>query len=99
MTALPAPSDPSTRIQLLDRAGCHLCEEARTVVQAEAERAGTAVELIDVDADPDLQASWGDQVPVVIVDGQVHARYRVDPASLRKALSPGPRWRRLLPGG
>ncbi|MGP9693997.1 glutaredoxin family protein [Brachybacterium sp. AOP25-B2-12] len=97
--APPAASDPSARIVLLDRDGCHLCEAARPLVADEAERAGTTVERLDVDADPDLREAWGDQVPVVVVDGQVVARYRVDPVALRRALRPGPRWRRLLPGG
>ncbi len=84
---------------LLDRDGCHLCDAARPVVLEEARRAGVTVERVDVDADPAVRAAWGDQVPVVAVDGRVVARYRVDAASLRRALRPGPRWRRLLPGG
>lgn len=95
---IPAPADAGVRVQLLDRAGCHLCAQARGVVEAEAARAGTAVEVLDVDADPALREAWGDQVPVVVVDGRVHARYRVEAAALAHAMRPGPRWRRLLPG-
>lgn len=101
MTSSPIPptsSDPSVRVVLLDREGCHLCDEARPVVLAAASAAGTGVERLDVDADPLLRAAWGEQVPVVVVDGTVVARYRVDAAALRRALRPGPRWRRLLPG-
>lgn len=97
--ALPAPTDPLARVQVLTRSGCHLCDEVLPVVRAEADRAGSAVELVDVDADAALREAWGDQVPVIVVDARVHARYRVDAAALRKALKPGPRWRRLLPGG
>ncbi|GAB2534849.1 glutaredoxin family protein [Brachybacterium huguangmaarense] len=96
--SIPAPRDPSARVVLLDRDGCHLCEQARPVVEAAAREAGTGVDRVDVDADPALRAAWGDQVPVVIIDGAVVARYRAEPEALRRALRPGPRWRRLLPG-
>lgn len=95
--AVPRPDDPNHRVVLLDRVGCHLCDQARPLVLAAADRAGTGVEVRDVDEDPSLQRDWGDQVPVVIVDGRVHARYRVDPESLSAALRPGPFWRRFLP--
>lgn len=66
-------------------------------MRAEADRAGLAVETRDVDEDPRLAAAWGEDVPVVILDGQVIARYHIDPATLRRAIAPGPRWARLLP--
>jgi hypothetical protein len=39
-----------------------------------------------VDADPDLQRRYTDQVPVTFVDGRQHDVWRVDPARLRAAL-------------
>ncbi|AXK45845.1 glutaredoxin family protein [Brachybacterium saurashtrense] len=97
MTAprIPSPADPDARVLYLTRAGCHLCEEALPVVRAEADRAGTAVEVRDIDEDPALQADWDHDVPVIIVDGRVHARYRVEAPALRTALSRRPWWRRL----
>lgn len=74
------------RVVLFGRVGCHLCDEARAVVAAVC--AALDVEWVerDVDADPDLRQRWSDVVPVVLVDSAEHARYRVDPASLRRAL-------------
>ncbi|MDO5661137.1 MAG: glutaredoxin family protein [Brachybacterium sp.] len=94
---LPHPADAADRLVFLDRQGCHLCAQAWPVVAAEAARAGTGVDRRDVDEDPQLAARFGDQVPVVILDHRIHARYRVDARQLRAALAPGPRWRRLLP--
>ena len=65
------------------------------VVQAEADRVGSTVEVRDIDEDPALQADWDYDVPVIIVDGKVHARYRVDAEQLRTALRRRPWWRRL----
>lgn len=92
---IPAPSSDDVRVIYLTREGCHLCEDALPVVRAEADRAGSAVDVIDIDHDPDLRAAWDYDVPVIIVDGKVHARYRVDAAQLRAALA-RPWWKRLL---
>ena len=70
--------EATARLQLLTRAGCHLCE-----IAAEA---GLAPESLDVDADPELQAEYGDRVPVVLLDGREHAYWSVDERVLRKAL-------------
>ena len=93
---IPSPADPDARVLYLTREGCHLCDEALPVVRAEADRAGSTVEVRDIDEDEVLRADWDHDVPVVIVDGQVHARYRVDAAALRTALAKRPLWRRLL---
>ena len=65
------------------------------MVRAEADRAGTAVEVRDIDADEHLREDWDHDVPVIIVDGKVHARYRVEAEQLRAALRRRPWWRRL----
>lgn len=92
---IPAPTDPHARVLYLTRTGCHLCEEALPVVRAEADRVGSTVEVRDIDEDPRLQQDWDHDVPVIIVDGAVHARYRVEAAALRTALGRRPWWRRL----
>ena len=92
---VPSPADPDARVLYLTREGCHLCDDALPVVRAEADRAGTSVEVHDIDADERLRADWDHDVPVIIVDGKVHARYRVEAESLRAVLRRRPWWRRL----
>lgn len=65
-------------IQLLTRVGCHLCEDARGVL----DRAGADWSEVDVDSDPELRAEWGDMVPVLLVDGVCHGYYHLDPAKV-----------------
>jgi glutaredoxin len=76
---------PPRLVTLVTRAGCHLCAEAEPLVRREAERAGVAYEVRDVDADPAL-AGWSDKVPVVLLDGAAHAYWTVDGRALRSAL-------------
>lgn len=80
------PDDP--RVRVLTRAGCHLCDEAVTVVRDVCASAGTTFDTIDIDAadDPILLAAYSDQVPVIFVDGQLHDFWRVDAGRLGKAL-------------
>jgi glutaredoxin len=80
-------TDP--RITLLGRPGCHLCDEARAVVERVAAEAGVTWQERSVDADPDLRNRYGDLVPVVLVDGEQHAYWRVDAGRLARALEPG----------
>ena len=82
-----APVTAAARVVLVDKPGCHLCDDARAVVSAVCGEMGvpwTSVSLLD---DPVLADRFWDQIPVVLVDGEVHDFYRVDPARLRTALS------------
>jgi glutaredoxin len=66
------------RLQLLTRAGCHLCETAEETLVRIAAEAGLEPVAVDVDADPALRAEYGDRVPVVLLDGKEHGYWRVE---------------------
>jgi glutaredoxin len=87
MTAATAP-----RVVLYGRAGCHLCDEARKVVRVVTAEAGATWTEVDVDAAAvrdggALQREYGEQVPVVTVDGVPRGFWRIDANRLRKALA------------
>ena len=69
------------------RQGCHLCDDALGVVAAACAASGAEYELVDVDTDPQLTERYGDQVPVVTVDGATVGFWRIDPLVLREALA------------
>jgi glutaredoxin len=75
------------RVILLGRADCHLCEVAREAVARICAELGTPWAETDVDADPELQAEYGDRVPVVLIDGAEHSYFDVDEPRLRRVLS------------
>jgi uncharacterized protein with ACT and thioredoxin-like domain len=50
-------------------------------------RIGCSLTLIDVDGDASLQRLYGEQVPVLIVDGEQVAHGILREADVRKALS------------
>lgn len=77
----------SPSVVLYTKPGCHLCDVARQVVEvvcAEADLDHTEVNIWD---DPAAADRYADRIPVVAVDGRDVAQFRVDPATLRRALS------------
>ena len=78
--------EPTARLQLLTRAGCHLCEVAAETLERIGVEAGLVPEAVDVDGDPELRAEYGDRVPVVLLDGREHSYFTVDVPRLRRDL-------------
>lgn len=74
------------RITLISKPGCHLCGPVREVIERVAlELSLSWVELSILD-DPELFAAYSEQIPVTLVDGVQHARWRVSESRLRRAL-------------
>ena len=72
----------ATCVTLYTRAGCHLCEDAEALLR----RLGYDVTPVDVDADRGLQARYGDEVPVLAVNGRVVLSGIIREQAVRKAL-------------
>ena len=75
-----------TRVTVYTRFGCHLCEEAERVLRTEQATGGVALELVDIDRDPELVRRYGVRVPVVAVDGEELFEYEVPVDLLRVRL-------------
>lgn len=86
MTDIGAAGASPARVTLLTRQGCHLCEQVEAVVATVCAAGGFGWREVDVDSDPDLRSEYGDQVPVVLVDGEFFASYRLDASALSAAL-------------
>jgi glutaredoxin len=69
---------------LVTRDGCHLCDDALSLLRD----LGFEPELADVDADPHLFALYDWRVPVVLLDDRVIAEGRITRPQLEKALKP-----------
>ena len=75
------------RVVLYGRPGCHLCEDARVVVDRVCGELGEQWVEVDITTDPELEQRFGEEVPVTFVDGSQHDFWRVDPERLKTALS------------
>ena len=67
-----------SRVRVLSKPGCHLCEDAEAVVAAVCAEVGATFEVVDITQDPELLATYGEQIPVTFVDGAQHDFWRVD---------------------
>jgi hypothetical protein len=77
------------RVTLVGKPGCHLCDDARRVVAAVCADMGSPWAEVSILDDPVLADRYGEQIPVVLVDGEVHDFWRVDAQRLRLALEGG----------
>ncbi len=73
-------------VTLYGRHGCHLCSDARRLLDRLASRYSFAVQEIDVDGDAALLAEYDSVVPVVALAGRELARAPIDAASLERRL-------------
>ena len=76
-----------TTVVLYARQGCHLCDEARAVIEGVRVSAPFAFEEVDIETDEALVRDFGIRIPVVTVDGQELFEYTVDPAAFRAAVT------------
>lgn len=74
------------RITLLGRPGCHLCDDARAVIERVAADLGVGWDERDITAsEQDMEEYW-DKIPVTLVDGVQIDFWRVSEDRLRAAL-------------
>ena len=79
----------TARVTLYSKPGCHLCDDARAVVEGVCAELGESFDEVDITTSPDLMARYGEEIPVTFVDGRQHDYWRVDADRLRAALTAG----------
>ena len=79
---------PPVTVTLIGKPGCHLCDDARAVID-EVLRGREGVQLVErsILDDTELHTRYWDEIPVVLIDETVHTIYRVDAERLRAALA------------
>jgi predicted thioredoxin/glutaredoxin len=77
------------RLTLVHRHDCALCDEMLAQLEAlGATLALPPLEVVDVDSDPLLCRRHGLDVPVLLLDGAVVCRHRLDRRELARLLRP-----------
>ena len=77
----------TARITLYSKPGCHLCDDARAVIERVCADVGTSYDDVDITTSTELMNAYGEQIPVTFVDGRQHDFWRVDEDRLRAALA------------
>jgi glutaredoxin len=69
-------------VTLYTRPGCHLCDDARAVIERVRERAPFQLVEIDIESDDALHRAYLERIPVVELDGEELFEHFVDEATL-----------------
>ncbi|MEE1621324.1 glutaredoxin family protein [Zafaria sp. Z1313] len=69
-------------VELLTREGCHLCAAARATLDEVCGRLGVPWTERGIDDDPELRHRFGEEVPVLMIDGVQRDFWVIDPARL-----------------
>ena len=83
----------SIQLTLIGKPGCHLCDDAREAIDAvlrEFKKANPGVEVLveeqNILLDEALSLKYSEEIPVILIDGNMHNYWRVDEERLMRAL-------------
>ena len=74
------------RLVLYSRVDCCLCDEMKTVIRQVAQRTPVDIEEIDIDSSADLKQKYGEEVPVLFINGRKAFKYRLTARQLAARL-------------
>lgn len=72
------------RIEMYLRPGCHLCDEAKDVIERVQRRFPFVFRTINIEGDSKLETEYGSEIPVIFINGSKAFKYHVDQATLEK---------------
>jgi thioredoxin reductase (NADPH) len=70
------------KLTVLSRDYCHLCEEMVTALKQFQGRFSFEIDVVDVDRHPELEAQWGNLVPVLLDGERELCHYHLDRAAV-----------------
>jgi glutaredoxin len=76
-----------TQLTLYGKPGCHLCEEARAVVEQVRQAHPFELEEVDITRDPTLEARYRERIPVIAIDGRETLELVIEATELQRALA------------
>jgi glutaredoxin len=76
----------SIQVEIYSRPGCHLCGNAKGVIERVQLRYPFSLRLINIEDDPALEAAYGTEIPVIFINGNKAFKYRVDERDFEKKI-------------
>jgi len=65
---------------------CHLCERAKQLLRRVQQRVEFSLEEVDISQDSELSSRYGQDIPVILLDGREIARHFVRERKLLELL-------------
>ena len=73
-------------VELFSKPGCHLCEEAKALLRELQARHSFLFCEVDISTRADLLERYGEEIPVVFINGRKAFKYRIDPKQFVRVL-------------
>ncbi len=74
------------KVTVISRTGCHLCEIAIDKINSVKDELKFEFEIKLINDLPELEQEYGEQVPVIMIDNEIHDYWRVDIERFIKAI-------------
>lgn len=84
---MDGPARDDVVVTLLGKPGCHLCDDARAIIERVAADLDVRVEERDITASEEDTREYWEQIPVTLINGVQHDFWRVDEKRLRAAIT------------
>ena len=73
-------------VEIFSKPGCHLCDEAKTLLQKLQNSHSFLLCEVDISTRADLLERYGEEIPVVFINGRKAFKHRVDPKQFVRRL-------------
>ena len=81
------PAGHAAIVEIYSKPGCHLCDDAKAVLQRLQRRHRFTLREVNIAADEKLLAEFGTRIPLVFVNGHLVCKYVVDEAAVVQNLT------------
>ena len=76
------------QVIIYSRPGCHLCDEAKIVIQNAGCSDRFTLEEVNIESDEELLRKYKYDIPVVMIDGVEAFRHRVNADEFKRLIKP-----------
>ena len=73
-------------VTVYSRSSCHLCDVALSNIEKFKSEFDFTVEIILIDGNLALEKKYGEEVPVILINGKPHDFFRIDKDRFRNAM-------------
>ncbi len=74
------------QLTLYSRPDCHLCDDMKTTIKNFSKKKSVDLKIVDISNNATLETQYGQEIPVLFIDGRKVAKHRVSEQELQKAL-------------
>lgn len=74
------------QLTLYSRPDCHLCEDMETTIKKISGKTSVDLKIVDISNNETLETQYGQEIPVLFIDGRKVAKYKISEQELQEAL-------------